>query len=190
MNHSVLSPAFLSNAWEVLVLFLIPIGGGIPAGVVLAHQKGFVWPVMAVLYFISDVILALVFEPLMIHFLKASRRSPALARVREALVQSTSKSVGRMGISPGPFTLIMITFGTDPMTGRSVAKAAGHGFLTGWTLTIIGDMLFFFVLMASTLWLNNVLGDGTWTAILITVAMLAIPALVRKIRGRREGQAA
>ncbi len=139
---------------------------------------------MAALYLISDVILALVFEPLMLQFIKASRKSPKLARVRDALAKSTSKTVSRYGIRPGPFTLVLITFGTDPMTGRSVSKAAGHGFLTGWTLTIIGDMMFFLVLMASTLWLNNVLGDGTLTAIIITVAMLAVPTLIRKIRER------
>jgi hypothetical protein len=179
--HSI-SAAFLGNAWDVLVLFLIPIGGGIPAGVVLAQKRGFAWPLMAALYFISDVILALIFEPLMLQFLKASKNSPRLAKLREAMAQSTAKSVGRMGIRPGHLTLVWITFGTDPMTGRSVAKAAGHGFLMGWTLTIIGDMMFFLVLMASTLWLNNILGDGTWTAILITVAMIGIPPLVRKIR--------
>jgi hypothetical protein len=173
-----------ARAWEVLVLFLIPVGGGIPAGVVLAQRYGFAWEMMAILYFVSDVILACVFEPLMILFVRASRRSPRWAKVREALARSTGQTISRYGIKPGPFTLVWITFGTDPMTGRSVAFAAGHGFLTGWALTIAGDMLFFLVLMASTLWLNNVLGNGTVAALVITVAMMAIPPLVRRLRRR------
>lgn len=174
----------LTHMWEVLVLFLIPIGGGIPAGVVLAQKYQLAWPLMAFLYFISDVILACVFEPLMLLFLRASKNKPKLSQLREAFAKSMSKIVDRYGIHPSPFALVMITFGTDPMTGRSVAKAAGHGFLSGWALTIAGDMLFFLVIMASTLWLNNLLGDGTLTAIIIVVAMMVIPSLVRKISER------
>jgi len=37
----------------VLMLFLIPVGGGIPARVLLAERTGLAWPVTAVLYFIS-----------------------------------------------------------------------------------------------------------------------------------------
>jgi hypothetical protein len=40
------------------------------------------------------------------------------------------------------------------MTGRAAAKAAGHGFLPGWAIAITGDMIYFVVLMASTLWLQ------------------------------------
>jgi len=44
------------------MLFLIPVGGGIPAGVLLARDKGLAWPVTAGLYLISDILLALAFE--------------------------------------------------------------------------------------------------------------------------------
>lgn len=184
-----ISSSIFRQLWEVLLLFTIPIGGGIPAGVVLASKYAFGWPIMCGLYFISDVILACVFEPLMVLFLRHSERSPFLLRFRQALAQSTSQTVGRFSLSPGPFSLVMITFGTDPMTGRSVTKAVGHGFFAGWTLTILGDMLYFSVIMASTLWLNNILGDGTWAAVIVMVAMVAIPTIIRKLRkGSRSEQ--
>jgi hypothetical protein len=164
------------------LLFTIPIGGGIPAGVILAKNRGFDWRVMTVLYFISDVALACVFEPLMLLVIRGSKKSPALAKLTAALKASTSKSVARYGINPGPFQLIMLAFGVDPMTGRSAAYAAGHGFISGWTLAILGDMIFFAILMVSTLWLNSLLGDGTWTAVIIMFAMMVIPALIRRIR--------
>ena len=179
------SPDFFPHAWEVLLLFIIPIGGGIPAGVVLAQKMGLSWQIMMLLYFISDLILACVFEPLLLLFLLVAENSPGLSRVREAFSKSMKLTVARYGINPGPFSLVMITLGTDPMTGRSVAKAAGHGFLSGWALTITGDMIFFTILMASTIWLNGILGDGTLTAIIIMVAMILIPVLVRRIRGIR-----
>lgn len=174
----------LASAWEVLLLFVIPVGGGIPAGVVLAQKRGLAWPIMMLLYFISDVILACVFEPLLLIFVQASKRSPRLQRIREAFAKSMNQTVARYGVNPRPFSLVMITFGTDPMTGRSVAFAAGHGFLSGWALTIMGDMLFFTVLMASTIWLNGILGDGTLTAVIIMVGMIALPSLVRAIKKR------
>ena len=174
----------ISRAWEVLLLFLVPIGGGIPAGVILAQKYDFTWPTMALLYFISDVILACIFEPLLLLFLRLNQNTPRFARIREVLKHAMQSTVNRYGLKPGPFTLVMITFGTDPMTGRAIAKAAGHGFLSGWAFTIAGDMIFFFVLMASTLWLNNILGNGTLTAAIIMLAMFIIPIGIKKYRGR------
>jgi len=50
---------------SVLMLFLIPVGGGIPAGVLLARNTGIGWPIAAGLYFVSDVLLACAFEPVL-----------------------------------------------------------------------------------------------------------------------------
>jgi hypothetical protein len=167
--------------WEVFVLFSIPIGGGIPAGVVLAKSRGIDWTVMLVLYFISDVLLACLFEPFVLFMGFLGRRYRYVARFNEALKNYTNKTISKYGI--GAFSLVMVSFGVDPMTGRTAALAAGHGFISGWALAILGDMLFFALLMGSTLWLNNILGDGTWTAIIIMVAMLVVPALIRRFRG-------
>ena len=186
MVSPVMSPAWLSSAWEVLVLFLIPIGGGIPAGVLLAKTHGLDWISMTVLYFISDIILACIFEPLMLMILRAGKRSPFFEKFNALLKQTTSKTLVHYGATPGPFALILISFGVDPMTGRTAAHAAGHRFFAGWALAITGDMIFFAVLMVSTLWLNNILGDGTWTVIIITVAMVGVPYLIR--RGRAAWQ--
>ncbi|HEX4047025.1 MAG TPA: hypothetical protein VH309_04295, partial [Elusimicrobiota bacterium] len=89
------------------------------------------------------------------------------------------------GTTGGPFTLILIAFGVDPMTGRAAAAAAGHGFVSGWTLAITGDMLYFTVIMASTLWLNSILGDGRITTAAILVLMFVAPLLIRRWKERR-----
>lgn len=171
-----------AGAWKVLSLFLIPIGGGIPAGVLMAKSEGIAWPFTALLYLISDIILACVFDPVMHFLIAAGKRSPALSRINATFKQSTQKSISSYGTHLGPLTLIMIAFGVDPMTGRAATAFAGHGFLTGWTLAITGDMLYFTLLMASTLWLNGILGDGTWTTIIIMVLMMVVPGLLRKAR--------
>ena len=170
----------MTEMWKVLLLFTIPIGGGIPAGVVLAQKYGFEWYFTSFLYFLSDVLLAIAFEPLMLLFIKKSETVPAMTKLREAMAKSTKMTVDRLGIRPGPLSLIAITFGIDPMTGRAVSKSIGHGFFFGWTLVIIGDMFYFWVIIASTLWLNHILGDGTWTVIIITVALFVIPSLFKR----------
>jgi uncharacterized membrane protein len=174
----------LSHSWEVLMLFLIPIGGGIPAGVLLGKSRGLNWPVMTILYFISDVILACVFEPLMWGVIKLGKRQAFLTRFIEAMRESTRRTTARFGTHLGPLALIMVAFGVDPMTGRSAAAAAGHGFVSGWALAIAGDMLYYLVIMVSTLWLQEYLGDGTWTMIIIMVLMMVVPGVIRRIRAR------
>ncbi|HEX7554888.1 MAG TPA: hypothetical protein VF378_15135, partial [Geothrix sp.] len=67
------------------MLFLLPIGGGIPAGVLLAQHRGFAWPLTAALYLVSDVLLALAFEPLLRLLVILAGRVPFLARFGAAM---------------------------------------------------------------------------------------------------------
>lgn len=175
----------VSNAWEVLTLFVIPIGGGIPAGVLLARSRGIEWPETAFLYLVSDVLLAVVFEPLMLLGVAGGKRSPVLARIGEAFKLSVAKATAHYGKRTGPLALVVVSFGVDPMTGRMAAAAAGHGFFAGWALAILGDLLYFAVLMVSTLWLSSVLGDGTVPTLIILLVMTIAPIVVRRFRRAR-----
>lgn len=82
----------------------------------------------------------------------------------------------------GPFTLFMIAFGVDPMTGRATALAAGHGFLTGWAFAIAGDMLYYGVIAFTTLRLNSYFRDPNTTMLIVLGAMIVVPILVRYFR--------
>ena len=165
----------------VLMLFLIPVGGGIPAGVLLARSSHLAWPVTAGLYFISDVILAFLFEPVLRLVIAVGRKSPAVARMAEAVRLAMSRTTEHYG-GAGPFTLIMIAFGVDPMTGRAAAAAAGHGFIAGWAIAITGDMIYFAVIMIATLRLNSVLGNTNLTMAVILAAMFILPVIVRRLK--------
>ena len=172
----------IANLWSVLVIFLIPFGGGIPAGVLLAQSKGLPWQIMMLLYFISDVILACAFEPIMLLCIKYGKRYAFFQRFSEVMKLTIQKTIDHFGKSSSVFVLIMIAFGVDPMTGRAVAVAAGHGFVVGWMIAIAGDMIYFTLLMVSTLWLKSVIGDGTWTILIILAFMMVLPNLFRKIQ--------
>jgi hypothetical protein len=168
---------------RVLKLFLLPVGGGIPAGVLLASAKGLAWPITTALYLVSDMVLALAFEPVLRFLATLGGRVPFLARLSVSLKAATARSVAYFsGTGAGPITLIMIAFGVDPMTGRATALAAGHGFLTGWAFAIAGDMLYFAVIALSTLRLNSYFRDPNTTMLVVLAAMFGVPLLVRYFR--------
>jgi hypothetical protein len=170
----------------VLKLFLLPVGGGIPAGVLLASAKGLAWPITTGLYLISDVILAIVFEPILRILAVFMGKVPFLTRLSAALKAVMSRSAAHFsGTSAGPLALVMIAFGVDPMTGRATALAAGHGFLTGWAIAIAGDMLYFAVIALATLRLNLYFRDPNTTMLIVLGAMFVVPILVRYFRTNR-----
>jgi len=184
--HALLDPAAPRppGAWGAFLLFLIPVGGGIPAGVLLARDSGVSPPVMAALYFLSDVVLAFAFEPFIRLLLALGRWMPPLARLGRRLGGVFQRGGGAANAARGPLGLVLVSFSVDPITGRTAAAAAGHGFVPGWALAIAGDMLYFALLMASTLWLRGVLGDERLTLGAMLLVMLILPSLVRRWRAR------
>ena len=172
-------PALLS----VMKLFLLPVGGGIPAGVLLAQAKGVAWPVTAGLYLVSDMFLAIAFEPFLRLLAWVAGRVSFLARLGAAMKTVTARSAAHFsGTGAGPLALIMISFGVDPMTGRASALAAGHGFLAGWAFAIAGDMLYFAVIALATMRLNAYFRDPNTTMWIVLGAMLTVPVVVRRFR--------
>ena len=183
---SVQSPSIMLS---VLKLFIIPVGGGIPAGVLLAQAKGLAWPVTTGLYLVSDIALALAFEPILRLISAVVVKIPFLTRFSAALKAVTARSVAHIGgTSTGPLALVMVAFGTDPMTGRATALAAGHGFLAGWAFAIVGDMLYFAVIALTTLRLNLYFRDPNTTMLIVLGAMFVVPMLVRYFRSIRMPQ--
>jgi hypothetical protein len=168
---------------SVLMLFLIPVGGGIPAGVLLAQSKGLAWPVTAGLYLVSDVMLAIAFEPVLRLLAWLVGRVPYLARFSAAMKAAMARSATHFGgTGAGPITLVMISFGADPMTGRASAMAAGHGFLMGWVFAIAGDMLYYAVIAVATLRLNKYFRDPDTTMWIVLGAMIVVPLVIRLFR--------
>ena len=67
---------------------------------------------------------------------------------------------------------------------QQAAASVGHGFLRGWSLAILGDMGYFFVLMGSTLWLSSTLGNDRLTMLFGLGMALVLPLLLQRVRGR------
>jgi len=165
------------------MLFLIPVGGGIPAGVLLARTKSLAWPVTAGLYLVSDVMLALAFEPVLQLLAWLGGKVPFLARFSARMKAATARTAVRFsGTGAGPIALVLFSFGADPMTGRAAALAAGHGFLMGWAFAIAGDMLYYAVIAVSTLRLSKYFRDPDTAEWIVLAAMIAVPLIIRLFR--------
>ena len=172
--------------FSVLKLFIIPVGGGIPAGVLLAQAKGLAWPITTLLYLVSDIALALAFEPILRLISAVVGKISFLSRFSAAYKAAAARSAAHIcGTSAGPLALVMVSFGVDPMTGRATAHAAGHGFIVGWAIAIAGDMLYFAVIALTTLRLNSYFKDPNTTMLIVLGAMIVVPMLVRYFRSRQ-----
>lgn len=180
-------PASLpGGAWGAFLLFLIWGGAGIPMGVIMGRDAGLSPTTMTGMYFVSDIVMALTHEPLFWLLGWLAGVVPAIGKLRN-LFRNASRAAGLQDQGAhGPLGLILFSFTVDPISGRGAAAAAGHGFVMGWAFAIAGDMIYFGVLMAATLWLTGVFGDDRVT---IGVVLLAVWGLSMLIRRRRQQSA-
>jgi hypothetical protein len=174
-----------SGAAGAFLVFLFPVGAGIPLGVLMAARAGVPAVVIAFLYFVSDLVLALTAEPMLAGVRWLGRRIPPLGALGDRLTRFANVVGLQQDGIHGPLGLILVSFTISPTTGRAAAAAAGHGFFSGWTLAIIGDMAYFLLLMVSTLWLSSVIGDDRITIGIALVATWILPVLVRRVQRRR-----
>ena len=167
--------------WGVLLLFCIPLGAGIPSGVLLGHGDGLGAPFIILLYVVSDVVLAAFFEPMLRVLAFVSRWVPALDRAGTLLVGAVMATMPA-GSLAGPTGVALTGFGAGLPFGRALASAVGYGLVTGWMLSIAGDTSYFLIGMASTLWFQDMFGDPRMAAVAALVVMLVVPLVLRRFR--------
>ena len=176
-------PDWPQGWWGVLLLFCIPGGMGIPPGVLLGSHGGLGPVVLSVLYFASDAVLACIFEPLLAILALLASRLPFLRRAGESLMTVIRRTIPA-GSTSAPVGIGLTAFGAGLPFGRAVAAGAGFGLVSSWLFTIAGDMAYFGIGMASTLWFDNLLGDPRSAALAGIVVMLVVPAVIRRWHAR------
>src|SRR5216684_594933 len=171
-----------TGIWGVFLIFVMPTVVGIPLGVIMARDAGLSPLLTAGLYFASDLVLAVTAEPMLALLRWVGKRVAVLGRLGNRLARLTeSAGLKEEGVR-GPLGLILVSFTVNPLAGRAAAAAAGHGFFSGWALAIVGDMAYFALIMASTLWISSVFGnDRLAIGVVLIVAFLA-PILLRRLR--------
>jgi hypothetical protein len=176
------------GVWGVFLVFVTQIGAGIPLGVILARNAGISPVVTAGLYLASDVVLAVTMEPVLLGLRWLGRRVEFIGRVGNRLARFSGAAGLKSGGVQGPLGLILFSFTVSPTAGRAASEAAGHGFIPGWTLAIIGDMGYFVLIMASTLWVSSLFGDDRLTIGAVLIGTWLLPMVIRRIRRKTSVQ--
>jgi len=171
-----------TGAWGVFLVFVTQIGAVIPLGVLLGRNAGLSPAATAGLYLASDVVLAFTMEPLLIVLRWLGQRVEFLARLGNRLARFSGATGLSNGRVRGPLGLILFSFALAPAPARAASEAAGHGFVSGWTLAIIGDMAYFGLVMASTLWVSSVFGDDRLTVGVVLIGTWLLPMIIRRAR--------
>jgi hypothetical protein len=173
-----------SGAWGVFLIFATQIGAGIPLGVLRARDAGLSLLETAGLYFASDLVLAVTVEPMLAGLRWLGQRVELLGRLGKILGRLTGGAGLQEGGVRGPLGLILVSFSVSPAFGRAASEAAGYGFFLGWALAIIGDMAYFLLVAASTLWVSSVFKDDRLAIGAVLVGTWVLPVLIRRYRNR------
>src|SRR5579859_6028744 len=168
----------------VFLIFLLPTAAGVPLGVIMARSAGIPPVVTAGLYFASDVLAAVLAEPTLMLVRRIGTRFASIARVGDRLGHMTEDAGLRGRGVRGPLGLIAVSFMFSPLAGRVAGVAAGYRVVSSWSLAIIGDMVFFGLLMATTLWLTGIFGDSRLLIGALVVGPWLAPMLIRRLRRR------
>lgn len=170
-----------------LLAFFMPLGAGIPLGVLLARDSGLGIPGAVALYTVAYTFRILKIETIFFLFRWLQSRVPQLQRATELVNRASVRSGLRGGGLRGSMLTLTIAYAISPTAGRAAAALAGFGFIRAWALTIAGDMAYFLTLMASTLWLSDTfVNDHLALAVTLPAAIL-VPTFGRKLLlGSRE----
>jgi len=83
-------------------------------------------------------------------------------------------------VAPALSRIATVGFGVDVYTAGMLATGLPESRLLGWTWAITGDLVWFALLLGTSLLAARVVDDDRFIAIVIVVAMIVIPRLARR----------
>lgn len=173
----------------VFLLFWAPVGPGIPAGVLLARHVGVAPPVTLGLYVISDALAVLLLNPIYSWLRKHGRRNPTINKIGQRVIAAamigtgTSKARAESGaVRPAPalFRIATVGFGVDIYTAGILATGLNVPRVTGWAAAIAGDLVWFSVLLGSSMAAASMVDDERVIAVVVIAVTLIVPPLARR----------
>jgi hypothetical protein len=173
----------------VFALFWAPVGPGIPAGVLLAHHLRLAPAVTFGLYTLSDALAAVLLNPLYAWLRTHGRRIPAVRKIGGRLLAFAMIGIRRPTAdetrdgrrAPALFRISTVGFGVDIYTAGVLATGLPVPRLQGWAAAIAGDLVWFALLLGSSIAAASVLDDDRWIAVVVVAVTLIVPPIARRI---------
>jgi hypothetical protein len=173
----------------VFLLFWAPVGPGIPAGVLLAHHLRIAPPVTFGLYAMSDALAALILNPMYSWLRTHGRRIPAIRTIGRrvlsfAMIGTRAPSADDLRdgrVAPALFRIATVGFGVDIYTAGALASGLPIARVPGWAAALAGDLVWFAILLASSIAAAHVFDDERWVAVVVLVVTFAVPPIARRI---------
>jgi len=171
----------------VFALFWAPVGPGVPAGVLLARHIPLNPAATFGLYALSDLLAALVCHPIFVLLRRHARRVRPLRWLGRRLMSVAMLGVrmprGEGGLASAATRIASVGFGADVYTAGMLATGLGVPRLLGWASAIAGDLVWFALLLATSLAAAAVVDDDRVVALALVAAMILIPVVARRFTG-------
>jgi hypothetical protein len=174
----------------VFALFWAPVGPGIPAGVLLARHAGINPIVTLGLYATSDVLGACVCHPWFTFLKKVASRVPILRALggklmKLALIGARPPRIddlqdGVKGMWPALFRIGTIGFGLDVYHAGMVVAGLPVPRVAGWLAAIAGDLVWFAILLITSMVTATVTEDDRVIAVVMLVVMILVPQIAKR----------
>ncbi len=174
-----------SGPIAVFLIFLSPFGPGAVAGILLARSQGMAPNLTVALYALSDVVAAVILEPLISRLPRFAARSALGQKILSTFVRLDSMTDligGRFG---RPIGLVTFTFATDFFTAAIVSSGMRISRLIAWCCIIAGDVIWFVIIFVASMSVASLLSDNRIVFVLTLILGFGLPALVRRLIGRR-----
>lgn len=171
----------------VFALFWAPVGPGIPAGVLLARHIPLPPIITFGLYAITDLFAVVVCHPLFVALRRHGRKVPTFHAFGRRLLQLAMLGVPRSALrgdrrlAPALLRIGTVGFGVDIYTGGLLATGLPNAKLAGWAAALTGDLLWFALLLASSIAAASIIDDDRFVGIVVIVAMIVISKLGQRL---------
>jgi hypothetical protein len=173
----------------VFALFWAPVGPGIPAGVLLAHHLRIAPAVTFGLYALSDTLAMLLLNPVYSFLRTHGRRNPTVLKIGRRMLavamigtrRPTADEVRAGRLAPALFRIATVGFGVDIYTAGALATGLPIPRLPGWAAAMAGDLVWFALLLGSSIAAAQVFDDERLIAVVVLAVTLLGPSIARRI---------
>jgi len=171
-------------AMLVFALFWAPVGPGIPAGVLLARHIPLNPVVTFGLYTLSDVLAAIVCHPIFVLLRRHGRNVKPIQWLGRKMMSVAMLGVRRptrsQRLAPTLSRIATVGFGVDVYTAGALATGLGIPRIPGWASAIAGDLIWFALLLGTSIAAASIVDDDRVVGLAVIAAMILIPRIARR----------